>query len=61
MLPTKQVADLKLSSLKKKWKDKRFAAGVDRDIIARGAEMTGIPLDDLMTETMIAMTRIMPE
>ncbi len=61
MLPTKQVADLKLSSLKKKWKDKRFAAGVDRDIIARGAEMTGIPLDDLMSETMIAMTRIMPE
>lgn len=61
MLPTKQVADLKLSSLKKKWKDKRFAAGVSRDIIAQGAEMAGIPLDDLMQETMTAMTRIMPE
>ena len=61
MLPTKQLSDLKLSSLKKKWKDKRFAAGVNRDIIAQGAEMTGMPLDDLMTETMTAMTRIMPE
>lgn len=56
MLPTKQVADLKLSSLKKKWKDKRFAAGVNRDIIAQGAEMCGIALDDLMQETMTALS-----
>ena len=61
MLPTKQVADLKLSSLKKKWKDKRFAAGVSRDIIARGAEMLGVGLDDLMQESMLAMTQAMPE
>ncbi len=61
MLPTKQVADLKLSSLKKKWKDKRFAAGVNRDIIAQGAEMCGISLDDLMQETMAAMTKAAAE
>ncbi len=61
MLPTKQVADLKLSSLKKKWKDKRFAAGVNRDIIAQGAEMCGIALDDLMQETMTAMTKASAE
>jgi uncharacterized domain HDIG len=55
MLPGKSVADLKLSSLKKKWKDKRFAAGVDRAIITDGCEMLGMELDALMTETMQAM------
>ncbi len=61
MLPTKQVADLKLSSLRKKWKDRKFAADVNRDIIAKGAEMCAVPLDELMQETMTAMTNIMPE
>ena len=58
MLPSKSVADLKLSSLKKKWKDKRFAAGVNRDIITQGCEMLGIELDELMTETMTAMREV---
>ncbi len=55
MLPTKSVEDLKLSSLKKKWKDKRFAAGVNRDIVLRGCAMLGMELEDLMTETMEGM------
>ena len=58
MLPSKSVADLKLSSLKKKWKDKKFAAGVNRDIILQGAEMLGMDLDTLMTETMEGMKKI---
>lgn len=55
MLPSKDVKDLKLSSLKKKWKDKRFAAGVDREVVTRGCEMLGIELEELMRETMAGM------
>ncbi|MCD8350359.1 MAG: HDIG domain-containing protein [Planctomycetaceae bacterium] len=55
MLPTKSVADLKLSSLKKKWKDKKFAAGVSREVIADGCERLGMTLDDVMIETMQGM------
>jgi len=55
MLPTKSVDDLKLSSLKKKWKDKKFAAGVNRDIVLQGAEMLGMDLESLMTETIEGM------
>lgn len=55
MLPTKSVDDLKLSSLKKKWKDKKFAAGVNRDIVLQGADMLGMDLESLMTETIEGM------
>ena len=55
MLPSKSLDDLKLSSLKKKWKDKRFAAGVNREIIQKGCEMLGMDLEDLMTETIAGM------
>ena len=58
MLPRKDVADLKLSSLKKKWKDKRFAAGVNRDIILDGCDRLGMELEELMTETCHAMRNI---
>ncbi|MCD8141421.1 MAG: HDIG domain-containing protein [Planctomycetaceae bacterium] len=61
MLPTKSVADLKLSSLKKKWKDKKFAAGVSREVIADGCERLGMSLDDLMTATMEGMRRAAAE
>lgn len=57
MLPSKDVADLKLSSLKKKWKDKRFAAGVNREVISNGCQMLGIEVDDLMQETCAAMQK----
>lgn len=61
MLPSKNLDDLKLSSLKKKWKDKRFAAGVNRDIVTQGCEMLGMPLEEVMTETMEGMRGIRPE
>ncbi len=55
MLPSKDLADLKISSLKKKFKDKRFAAGVNRDVIQKGCEMLGVGLDELMEETLAGM------
>lgn len=55
MLPTKSVQDLQLKSLKKKFKDKKFAAGCSRDVIARGAEMLGWDLEKLEEDTIRAM------
>jgi len=55
MRPSGSCADMELSSLKKKYKDKKFAAGCSRDIIARGAEMMGIELDTLLDKTILAM------
>jgi predicted hydrolase (HD superfamily) len=53
--PSKSVLDLTAKSVKKKWKDKRFAAGVDRSIIEKGAAMLGMDLNDLITETIQGM------
>lgn len=53
--PSKSVMDLTAKSVKKKWKDKRFAAGVDRTIIDRGAEMLGMDRTELITETIMGM------
>jgi putative nucleotidyltransferase with HDIG domain len=53
--PSRSVLDLEAKSVRKKWKDKRFAAGVDRSIIERGAAMLGIDLDELITETIHGM------
>ena len=53
--PSKSVMDMKAKSVKKKWKDKRFAAGVDRDIIQRGADMLGVELGDLITDTIMGL------
>ena len=53
--PSKSVMDLKAKSVKKKWKEKRFAAGVDRSIIEKGAEMLGMELTDLITDTILGM------
>ena len=55
MRPSKSVQDMELKSLKKKFKDKRFAAGCDRDVIIQGAEMLGWDLDKLLSETLEAM------
>lgn len=56
--PSKSILDLKVSSVKKKWKDKRFAAGVDRDIIHRGIELTGLEQDYLIQETINGMQKV---
>lgn len=58
MLPSQDINDLKLSSLKKKWKDKRFAAGVDRQIILKGIELLGSDLDTVLTQTIEGMKHI---
>lgn len=55
MRPSRSTKDMELSSLKKKFKDKRFAAGCDRDIIKSGAEKLGWELEKLMEETLEAM------
>ena len=59
--PSKSVLDMKAKSVKKKWKDKRFAAGVNREIIAKGAEMLGIELSELMTDTIMGMREVAAE
>jgi len=53
--PSKSVLDIKVKSVKKKWKDKRFAAGVDREIIAKGAEMLGVETSELIADTIEGM------
>ena len=55
MRPSKSVMDMELSSLKKKFKDKKFAAGCSRDIIKEGAERLGWTLDELLEKTILAM------
>lgn len=55
MRPSKSVMDMELSSLKKKFKDKKFAAGCSRDVIKTGAERLGWDLDTLLEKTILAM------
>jgi len=55
MLPSKSVEDVQLKSLKKKFKDKKFAAGCSRDVIAKGTEILGWELEKLQENTILAM------
>lgn len=55
MRPSKSTKDMEVSSLKKKYKDKKFAAGCSRDIISQGAEKLGWTLDELLEKTILAM------
>lgn len=55
MRPSKSVMDMEVSSIKKKFKDKRFAAGCSRDVIRQGAEKLGWELNDLFEKTILAM------
>jgi predicted hydrolase (HD superfamily) len=55
MRPSKSVSDLELKSVKKKYKSANFAAGCSREVIERGAEMLGWPLDELIEKTILAM------
>ena len=57
MRPSKSVLDIEVKSVKKKFKDKHFAAGVDRDIIRKGCEMLGMELDDVIGETIAGMRK----
>ena len=53
--PSKSLSDLELKSVKKKWKDKAFARGVNREVIKQGAERMNMPLDDVINETIKAL------
>ena len=55
MRPSKSVMDMELSSLKKKFKDKKFAAGCSRDVIKDGADRLGCTLDEVLEKTILAM------
>ena len=55
MRPSRSVADMEVSSLKKKFKDKKFAAGCSRDVIRTGAERLGWEMEDLFERTILAM------
>jgi len=59
--PSKSVMDLTAKSVKKKWKDKRFAAGVDRSIIEKGAQRLDMDLTELITDTIMGMREVAEE
>lgn len=61
MRPSKSLLDLTVKSVKKKWKQKSFAAGVDREVITRGAEMLGMELGEVIEETIEGMKSIAGE
>ncbi len=59
--PSKSVLDIKVKSVKKKWKDKRFAAGVNRSIIEKGAEMLNMELSEVIQDTIFGMREVAEE
>jgi predicted hydrolase (HD superfamily) len=56
--PSKSVIDMEARSVKKKWNDRKFAAGVDRSVIEKGAAMLGVSLDDLITDCIMGMRSV---
>jgi lysyl-tRNA synthetase class 2 len=60
MRPSRSIADFNVKSLRKKYKDKRFAAGCDREVIAHGAELMHMELADLFASVIEAMKAIAP-
>jgi putative nucleotidyltransferase with HDIG domain len=59
--PSRSVLDMEAKSVQKKWKDKAFAAGVSRDVIARGAERLGVGLPVLITDVILGMRTVAEE
>jgi len=59
--PSKSVLDMEARSVKKKWNDKKFAAGVDRSVIEKGAEMLGVSIDELITDCIMGMREVADE
>jgi predicted hydrolase (HD superfamily) len=56
--PSRSVMDMEARSVRKKWTDKRFAAGVDRSVIEKGAAMLGVSLDELITDCILGMRTV---
>ena len=61
MRPSKSVLDMEASSVKKKWKDKSFAAGVNRSVIEKGAAMMGVEIPELIADTILGMRAVAKE
>jgi predicted hydrolase (HD superfamily) len=59
--PSKSVLDMEARSVKKKWNDRKFAAGVNRPVIEKGAEMLGVSLDELITNCIMGMREVAKE
>jgi len=59
--PSKSIVDLTAKSVRKKWKQKSFAAGANREIIASGAAMLGVDITDLISDVIAGMQRVAPE
>lgn len=59
--PSRSVLDMEAKSVKKKWNDKRFAAGVDRSVIEKGASMLGVSLDELINDCIMGMRSVAEE
>ena len=59
--PSRSILDMEARSVKKKWKDKRFAAGVNREVIEKGAALLGMDLSELITETITGMRTVAGE
>lgn len=59
--PSHSVLDMEARSVRKKWTDKRFAAGVDRAVIEKGAGILGVDLNDLITDTIMGMREVADE
>ena len=59
--PSKSVMDMEARSVRKKWNDKKFAAGIDRFVIEKGAEMLGVNLDELITDCIMGMRSVAKE
>jgi predicted hydrolase (HD superfamily) len=61
MRPSKSIMDMEAKSIKKKWGQKSFAAGVNRDVIAEGAEMLGMDIKEVIHETIMGMRKVADE
>jgi predicted hydrolase (HD superfamily) len=59
--PSKSVLDMEARSVRKKWNDRRFAAGVNREVIEKGAAMLGVSLDELITDCIMGMREVAEE
>jgi len=59
--PSRSILDMEAKSVKKKWNDKRFAAGVDRSVIEKGAEILGVELTEMIHDCIMAMRRVSDE
>ena len=59
--PSRSVLDLEVKSVRKKWGSAAFAAGVRRDVIEKGAGLLGLPLDEVIGQTILALRTVAPE